>query len=448
MAEQAAAPTYTDAVLTDRSRTWDGWAFCPRARYLRYHSGPSGYGIQRRAVSLPLTTGTYTHDLLAELLLDKAAMGAKVVDGQLGDDARAKLIISKHVGRYKKLCGARGFQEGFAEETDRVIAEQAALIEAFGWCAHYYWLPELFEEYEPVMVEEEINLQPVPESSIIIMLRPDLILRRKLDSSLIQIDFKTVADASYPSWRRQWEDNGQLALQGWGAGEKLGEPVDFAYIYALLKGRRVTPEKEGSKEIQSSPLLYAYLRKANPPMVQEDWALKYEWVDPETGKKRRLGPTYDRTAVYDFPFPGKPVEMSTPEYWVRALSLEDASAQREILGPFQTLPHQKAAILAAVVGEEESWQRKLWAIYDAGEKAGWDEESAEFQAVLNREAPQTWGCHAYGKDCPYLGICKRQAGWQAPLENGYILRKPHHEAEWIQGEARGIVFPVDEGEEE
>jgi hypothetical protein len=446
---QEPTPTWDNAVLTDRSRIHDGWSWCPRARYLRYHSGPSGYGIQRKALALPLTTGAYTHDLLAELLL------AHQEEARGGEKVQAKTIIEKQVGKYKTICAKRGFQEGLAEDTDRVIQEQAALIEGFGWCAHYYWIPQLFEEWEPVMVEEEITAElagaaPPAEGEprIILMLRPDLVLRRRLDGSLAEVDFKTAADTSYISWRRQWEDNGQLALQGWGAGEALGEPVDFAYVYALIKGRRTKDKGENPIERQRSPLVYAYHRAANPPMVEEDWKLRYEWVDPETGETRRVGKGYQLKSIQSHLFPGKPAGMSTTEYWVRALALEDAGAQREILGPYQILPEQKQAMLRAAVAEEQRWREKLWRIYDAGEKAGWDERDPGFQQVLDQEAPRTWDCHRYGKDCQFLSLCRKEGGWEAPLEGGFVLRRPHHQPELEQMKGRGIEPPEVEDEDQ
>ena len=52
----------------DRSRIVDGRGFCNRARYLGYHSGPSGYGIQMKGTRVPLMTGIASHDGLAVVL--------------------------------------------------------------------------------------------------------------------------------------------------------------------------------------------------------------------------------------------------------------------------------------------------------------------------------------------------------------------------------------------
>lgn len=440
---------YKDAWLVDRSRLWSGWAHCPRERYLEYHSGPYGYGIKRKSQSLPLVTGGGMHDLQAELL--KLAVGSPGIN----TGADAKKLIEDAVTKYRKRCVTRGYDPNDVGVADasRVIDEQSALIEAFGWAAHHNWIPQLLEEWDPVLVEQEIML-PVPAiddpndvaTPIWAMLKPDLVLRRRTDGVPVQVDFKSVADASYQAWRRQWEDNGQLALQGWGASAALGQPVDHAYIYALAKGKREAEKSSGLVKTWS-PFLYAYHRKANPPMVEEDWSYRWEWVDEE-GNKRRLGKGYDRVQVWDYPF-AKPEGMSNVEFWVRSMPQDELDRRREILGPFQILEHQRAAMLRAAAAEEQRWQRKLWAVFDAGDACKWDERDPKFVEVLDKEAPQTWDCHKYGKDCSFLPICKEGKGAQEGLDSGaYVPRRPHHDPEILQMEARGIEVPPAEDDEE
>ena len=47
--------------LTDRTRYTTGTSHCETERYFKNHFGPTGYGIVRKAESLPLMTGSYTH---------------------------------------------------------------------------------------------------------------------------------------------------------------------------------------------------------------------------------------------------------------------------------------------------------------------------------------------------------------------------------------------------
>jgi hypothetical protein len=440
---------YKDAWLVDRSRLWSGWSHCPRERYLEYHSGPFGYGIKRKSQSLPLVTGGGMHDLQAELL--KLAIGAPGIDTSVD----AKLLIGEAVAKYRRRCTARGYDPNDvgAEDAARVMDEQSALIEAFGWAAHHNWIPQLLAEWEPVLVEQEILL-PVPavddpngvSTPIWAMVKPDLILRRRTDGVAVQVDFKSVADPTYQAWRRQWEDNGQLALQGWAAGEVLGVPVDHAYIYALAKGKREAEKSTGLVKTWN-PFLYAYHRRANPPMVDEDWSYRWEWVDEE-GNKRRLGKGYERVSIWNHPFE-LPPGMSPIEFWVRSMPQDELDRRREILGPFQILEHQRAAMLRAAGAEEVRWQRKLWAIHDAGEACSWDERDPRFVQVLDVEAPQTWECHKYGKDCSFLPICKEGKGAQEALDSGmYVPRRPHHDPEIEQMKARGIEPPPEMGDEE
>src|SRR3990172_8354086 len=63
-------PTDPGAIwLIHRSPIQLGRVGCKRARYMEYHSGPTGYGIRRKAESLPLVTGSAVHELMAKLIL-------------------------------------------------------------------------------------------------------------------------------------------------------------------------------------------------------------------------------------------------------------------------------------------------------------------------------------------------------------------------------------------
>ncbi len=430
--------------LTDRSRIWRGRTHCKRARYLEYHSGPFGYGIRRRAESLPLVTGSAVHELLANLIQTQPSQ----------EGLRA--LVNNARDAYQKRCAARGFlelersddpeQEMQRAELRRVIAEQSALVEAIGWAAGRLWIPLLLEEFEPVLVEEEIELQIADD--LVLMLRPDLIARRRVDGALVQFEFKTVGGyTDSPFWTKQWQHSAQLTLTKIGASARLGEDVGFAYIYGIDKGRR-SAEKATGLDKQWSPLLYAYHKPAQPPYEPEDWQTRYEWTDG-SGASRRLGRSYKRESVFDYPFVDLPAGVSSTEFWVHSLPPEELARVRLILGPYQFLLHAEQSILTGVVSEENEWIERLWRIHEVGERVGWEEAHPDFVDVLDREVPQSWNCHPFGHDCPFLPICDRQPGWERPLESGaYELRRPHHAPELEQIVARGIELPADQDEEE
>lgn len=433
-----------DVWLTDRSRIQRGRIHCQRARYLEYHSGPCGCGIRRKAESLPLATGGQIHDLLAAIIQQRP------------DQEKLRALVLEARADYVSRVTRRGLLELLDEgdpeqamqraELQRVVSEQGALIEAIGLAAGWYWIPKLLDEFDPVLVEQEIVLDL--GRGIHLMLRPDLIARRKVGGGLVQIEFKThggYADSAF--WTKQWLHNVQLTLTKIGCSLHLKEDVGQAYIFGIDKGRREKEQATGLQK-QWSPFLYAYHKPANPPFEAEDWQTRWKWVD-EFGANHTLGKKYKREATYDYRFEGLPEGVSLTAYWVSSMPQEEIERQRVILGPYQFLEHAQHGILRSLVEDELRWVEKLWAIHQAGEVCGWQEGEESFQAELDTQVPQSWQCHQYGKDCPFLPICTREAGWEDPLGSGrYEVRRPHHQPELDQLKKRGIEVPEDQDDGE
>jgi hypothetical protein len=255
-----------------------------------------------------------------------------------------------------------------------------------------------------------------------------------------------VADPSYRPWRRQWEHNRQLLLTKIAVEQGIQEPVSFAYIIALEKGRRMAESGTGLEK-QWSPFLYSYHKKGNPPMEAEDWQLRWKWVDAQ-GNNHTLGKAYKRETIFTYPFEGKPADMGSTEYWVRSLPHEAVMGLHEVLGPFSFVTHAEKSVVRSAYENEREWQERVWAINDVGEQVDWDESHPKFIEALDVYAPQSWHCHPYGKDCPFLRICNRDPGWEDPIGSGYYeLRRPHHDPEAAQAASRGIELP-DEQEED
>lgn len=444
-AGEAQAVDYSSLWLVDRSRIQLGRVGCPRARYREYHSGPTGYGIRRKAQSLPFASGIQSHGLLAGFLQHYKEHQA------LPDEIPARRAIRAAAESYRKHCASRGYLElpGADEATKaevlRVVEEQAALVEAFGWALYLVWLPALLETWEPVLIEEELLL--ALDDTTVLMSRLDAVMRRRVDGTLAQIEAKTVGGwRDLPAWRKQWEDSAQLMLAKLAVEAALDQPVGLAYIFAMDKGRR-SAEKGSELMKQWSYFLYAYHRPANPPMVEEDWQLRWNYVGSD-GKNHTLGKGYQRTETWTYPF-DKPEEQSAIEFWMRRLPREEVMAQHEILGPYDFLDHSQESILTALRADEQRWRERLWELHEVGEACGWQEGDPRFVDALDRLFPQSWNCHQYGKDCQFLPICRREPCWTAPHEDErFELRRPHHQPEIDSMRQRGIEPPEDQEEEE
>lgn len=471
--------------LVDNSRIKLGRIGCERARYHEYHSGPTGYGIRLKRQSMPLATGIGLHNGIARLL----KWSLKNAGGQrLPPRDVAREIINGVAYAYYKRVGARGFVElrvANDELAKRTTIEQVSLIQGLLWGAYRTILPQLLQEYRVLHVEEEGAVFPVgctcglgdgvpPHTAHAArgceatgaMSKSDMILERLADATVVNCDAKSAGDVTEWSWAERQNQGLQFALQT-AAARMIGYQVTETLVLGLNKGWR-SAQKEKDEETgkcvvtretaedkrQDSIFCWAYRKPAAPPMQTEEWRASYNYkeVDPKTGEmvgRTIKGKGYTKAPVWEAQFPGKPADWSVMEYWVEFLPIETVAHEFKIAGPFTTPEHKLRSILRSIASEGRAWKLKLWRIYAALEEAGWDFAAESVQAVLDVEAPQSWNCIQYKRDCSFRYICDRKDGWERPLETGiYELRTPHHETEREQAVSRGIELPPDQEEDE
>ena len=167
-----------DRRLIDRTRYKLGTARCPRARYLGYYAGETGYGLTRRGESLPLATGSAVHDGLARL-----TEHLKTRD-RVPTAAEVRLIVSLVVAAYLARVEAKGFTGTLtSEETRETITEQATLIAGLLWALWVRFIPWLHDTYQVISVEEEREPYPL-DSQHALMIKTDLLARRRTGKSL------------------------------------------------------------------------------------------------------------------------------------------------------------------------------------------------------------------------------------------------------------------------
>lgn len=408
--------------LTDRSRYERGTKGCQRARYWGYEY--AGTGIRLRAESLPLATGIHVHDAVEQLLRVVKA------EGQIPDRLFVRDVVKAVTDLYRAECSKRGFQEeDTSEATEYVIQEQSCLIEGLLWAFYRSLLPWLWSEFELVAIEEEIEF-PIGCTcglgdgvgsfedhggrgcqGVGLMLRPDLVLRRRSDGQLGIADLKTSA---YSGDVREEDFVVQLACGAAGAQKEHGEEVTFHYLLGAYKGKREADKGEKVKR-QRSPLCYLYYRPADPPFNEPTYRAGYT-------RERGFG----RVPVWECFSPEERGEGSAVEHWVMdMMSAEEAGACVGISGPHQRQTHLEKDILTEILTEELDVRQRVLAV-ECGELS------------LSEAFRRSWDCFEYGKPCEFLPICKKQAGWEAPEKSGrYERREPHHLAEELLFEARG-----------
>lgn len=446
--------------LTDRSRFEQGLDFCQRARYLSTSFGPSGYGIQRKATSLPLATGSYVHEGIAEIL-----QFVRDRDKLPPDEIvrHACLVATQTYTRVVEQRGMAGLDEG--QRLEEVILEQGALIQGLVWAFTLTTLPWIHEQARILEVEREEILicgctcglgdgvggledhEGRGCSGIGFQSRPDFITEYRARPGILAYwELKTVGAISEP-WESQWETKIQFSAGALGAQARLEQPIQEAWVVGLIKGRREgdtynpeTKRREGSLR-QQSPLCYGWKKAANPPLEAEDWQTSYEYRG-EDGKGHRLGKAYNKAGIWEL---GQAVplgDLSVSEFWCKWMPQEQLGGQVRVIGPLNISPVLTHDLVEELVAEETRWKETCWLLFDVlNNEAGGDWTHPAYQAELRRRVPRSWACRRYGKrhECQHKNICFYGEGWQDPLNNGYILRRPHHTPERLQLQERGLA---------
>ncbi len=430
--------------LTDRSRYTTGTGKCPTERLLRYHAGPTGYGYVTKGQSVPLATGTYAHQVLEQLfqILKR--------DDRLPTVDEVRAAIDEAHLAYESIIMQKGFRGLLASErSDAVVIEQKALIEGLIWAASRRVLPYLHETYRILEVETESvyvldctcglgssGLDPLAHSArgcqgIGVQLRQDVIAEHRISGNLAYIEGKTTGQPG-DYFASQWETKPQLAMGTFGIVERYGKEITEHYILAMYKGRR---EKVGegpdTTYRQNSPLVLGYCKPANPPLNLEEWLPSYQYVDDE-GNTRRASRQHVKRPTWEYD--------GGVEAWVRDLPDSVVESCVYLVGPLNRQDIQIARLKRQIVAEERLWQRRLWAIHEAG----WTEEA------IDDQVPASWDCARYGArhTCEFVNLCFKHAGSEDPIGSGqFVPRRPHHASELETAIALGLLPESAEEEE-
>lgn len=475
-------PTAPVLWLTSRSAFERGTQFCAFARWIENHAGPFGYGYSRRAASLPLVTGTYIHEGIAEIL--QWIIDARLSTGFQPDRAPDEVIrwaANTMVLKYRAVVEKRGILGMVVENEDQLlrlkttIKEQETLIEGLIWTWALVRLPEILAEYLILFVEEEEEyvlgctcglgdgfggftdhaLRGC--AGIGLQSRPDFLAERKIDHAWCYFELKTSSTAKR-AWSDSYERKQQLIIGIQGAEKRHGVEITHCRVEGLIKGQRKRdyPYSNEMPKTQQNSLCYAYYEPPDPPMTEfGDWKPAHTYYDREGMRftvPKGKNSHYSRIGVWIPPmneaFPGCPEGMSRVEYWVKYLQQMFPIHLAKSLHAIGPLPKRHDMIDKAnrsFIAEERLWQDRLWRIYEwqtqpahAGQGFGDD----AFMQFVETVVPRSWNCDPFGPDhpCPNQIICHEQIdAWRRPIEsNLFVYRTPHHGPEAAQMEARGL----------
>jgi hypothetical protein len=354
-------------VLTDRSRMTT-FAQCPRKAFWNYYWG--GTGIVPQQEALPLLFGTAVHITLERLLVG----GTSLVDA-----------IHSGVAAFGSLdLPLRQEQSWLFECLIRI------------WAASR--LPVLRAEFDFIAVEREIlwTLGETDEKIILQMIRPDLLARRVSDGELFYIEWKTTGYGE-EEWAKKWEKNTQVFCNALAIEETLREKVSGVMIEGLVKGPykqewRVSSKYRG-KIIQQSPLCYGWR--------QTDGSLSTKWSYGA-----------EHIALWE-------VSGMTPAGVVAA------SDHSQFLCPVPPICPSPEDLEDWREGAKYSMLR-----IDEGLELLAAASGSDKRKVVSRYFPPNFeACYEWRRKCEYFEPCFNPGVRKAPLENGFQLRTPHHEAE-------------------
>lgn len=262
-------------VYTDRSRILTGQS-CPMKRYLQYHV--LGTGVESTYTSEDLLVGSATHAGL-EVLLGAYLSDAKPETYEGVDLVSVAAETAKAYMLSEAVKGVSIQDQDWQGETPPEVAqllieEQANLAYALVWTFGRRRLASLLERYEVVAVEPEICwlvgwteprttevkirgveifTDPV---AIVMMSRPDAILRSREDGKLWTVSWKTSK-----RFDQEYLEKLQIDVQGITEGLAVqamyGEEVGGSFYGYFLKGDKQFDAEIGMKRY-TSPLIRPY----------------------------------------------------------------------------------------------------------------------------------------------------------------------------------------------
>lgn len=398
---------------------------CPKKREFAYHW--QGKGVESTLLSEDLALGTAVHAGLEELLqpFTKAWMGSvRVSNVQV--DLASEVALAEMRALYAEgleIQTAAVFFDLQSETAQLLAEEQANLAYGLVWTFGRRRLASLLERFEVVEVEPEIcwlvgSLQgkqsiadvvygTIPEIHIVMMSRPDAILRSREDGKLWTVSWKTAKrfDGGYVE---RFESDVQSLTEGLAVQAKYGEaPAGTLYTY-FLKGDKTFDPETGAKRY-TSPLVRPYCNWTGVGEPQYRGA--YKWFD-EMGTEKRCGKGWERIDIWK--------SFEIPE-WLELLDsgAVQPEANRDWLGEAVVEPEPRPFNPEYA----ERWRQKAV------------QQEGDWIAILQGDRMATQdetGCHVYNRKCTYYGVCWRGETIEDQIASGYkrLRQESNHPAEF------------------
>jgi len=456
-------------IYTDRSRILT-FQRCSRERFLEYHVQNGGISLSKMIISL--STGIAIHDGVTSLLKIPFYYCLKCkkeisytenynCDGKVLNINNVDMCVELAIKNYSDEVHTRGLEIGEYEDELFVFNEQKSLIETWIRVYEKFYLHKLLEEYEVLEVEKEI-VYPLTEackeclgegylvyllndeekkevcdkcngiSNIILMSKPDAILRDKSTGGLVVYSLKTSS-----SWTETNEKQNRYDDQGISeliAVESLmKEEVQAIKMDFLIKGQRqLLSNGDGTKsKLQNSFLVHPYMYDGG---FTEDWR-----VDYTKAKGWRRVNVWEHLSIKEW------VDILFERFYENVEGGYDYEGNKKnglIITPYPYIRDSKDIEnwIDAVRFQEIQVHDKLDDLLQLCQSQGVDklvgarELNKEYRTVLNQYFPQIRkSCFSYGRFCSFVEHC-----WGSETTKSYLYenRKLHHITEIINIEKK------------
>lgn len=387
---------------------------CPREYWYSRHAG--GKGLQKKSKGLALSFGSAFHEGSEELLsqngIEKAVERAY---GFLAEQFAARAV---------------SFDNETPDDIQKAMEygqeEQMALAEGLlrGWWA--YEGEAFLENFAVIEVEQEGRAQLADD--LVLMFRPDALVRDKQSGDLYVISWKTCATFQKRNIDQAKHDM-QSISEVWGkdqyrvrAGEDdkayLERPIEGVLYKWIVKGQRRKDNWDGLYK-QSSHLIYGWKKLGNGGGDEAEWSWAYDFEKEDGSGSSRLGKGWKKVPIWrEYPGGVKQwiEDLSTNQIFPRHIDALQAIFPQSL--PVERRKDEVESWVRQTVAQEMRIEESLTKVEFVGNTG------ASVDSALDRHFPQhTNSCHSYS-GCSFIPIC-----WEnAPAEVGelYQIRSANH----------------------
>lgn len=462
---------------------------CPLSRFLEYDWRDRG--LKRISASIPLATGTYTHEGVGSIL-------GRFVGVEVGKykevDTKVDEAVEKAKAKYFLDVEKRGFVDTLPEHMEYTLQEQGALIEGLVRAFNHVVVPLIRERFEVLTTEREEVIEDFMEVAfgdrivrVVFQARVDALFRDRETGDLQLLSLKTTGqvrgrgeidkrqeDSTYTDMQGVsetfalehrlekesqaveqlikalnygegklpvWADKGVQSLKKYidrhvGSGRSF---VGGVFPVFLIKGRR-QKDKYNGKYVTYSPMVRAYRnQEGSVSSATDSWAWSWNWTGGD-GKSHTLGRGWKPVNTWEIP--------GGVKEWVEKLAMtqETSNGIKEPVIqteagfclpsqvyippiPFKRKQEDLDSWYAQTVTHETQRLKELVQIANVIREGG-EEIGVGVKKALDK-FPMIGRQHKhscyYPSKCMFTKICHE--GVEKPLEGGYWWRKPHHQAE-------------------